>query len=189
MEILYTPKILRIGAALTLAACATSALARPPQPPIDVAELEARAAESFASADTDGDGLITVEEFSTMEQPSRRSEGRKARPGRERGSQEGSDEQRSARRQAFSDQLFDQLDTDGDESLSRQEYSAASQRAARESLGKQRMFERLDADDDGVLTIDEFPPSRLARLDSDGDGTITAEELRQGRANHRLQDS
>jgi Ca2+-binding EF-hand superfamily protein len=124
-----------------------------------------------------------------MPRPERRSSRPHARFGRSSGAAERSDEQQTARRLAYSDDLFDQLDSDGNDSLSRDEYSAASRRAAREAVGKQRMFERLDVDDDGVLTIDEFPPSRLVRLDSDGDGIITAEELRRGRASHRHQDS
>ena len=186
MHNLNTQKIFRISAlALALSVCTTSAMARPPQAPIDVAELEAHAAEAFAGADTDSDGLVTPEEFAAMERPKRRQGGHHAR----RNTDEQTSEQRSARRQAHSDQLFDQLDSDGDDFLSRDEYSAENQRAARKSLGSQRMFERLDADDDGVLTLDEFPPSRMARLDIDGDGTITTEELRQGRASHRNQDS
>lgn len=190
MNTLNTPNILKLSAAaLALTAGAASVQARPPQPPIDVAQLEAHAAEAFAGADANGDGLVTLEEFSAMERPRRHAGGSRPRPDRERGAQTSADEQPAARRQAFSDDLFDQLDTDGDDSLSREEYSAANQRAARTSLGRQRMFDRLDADNDGVLTIDEFPPSRMARLDSDGDGTITSEELRRGRASHRHQDS
>ena len=185
------PATLRSGV-LTLAfvtvGAATLAMAQPPRPPIDVAELESRAAEAFASADTDSDGLVTLEEFTAMERPARGEGKFRSRSGKRWG-EGASEEDRAARRDAMNDDLFDMLDSNADDSLSRDEFSAANQRTARHTLRAQRAFARFDRDSGGVLTIEEFPASRLSNLDSDGDGTITREELKQGRASQRLRNS
>lgn len=204
------PAILRLAvltAAVVTAGAAQLALAQPPKPPIDVAELQSRAAEAFARADTDSDGLVTLAEFTAMERPHRGKRPFSPRSGRRWGevadSIEGAASEIDAasstdaasaarkivRRDALNDELFDLLDSNADDSLSRQEFSADNQRAARQALHAQRAFARLDQNNDGVLTIEEFPPSRLANLDSDGDGTITREELKRGRASRQLRNS
>jgi Ca2+-binding EF-hand superfamily protein len=157
---------------------AGTSVAQPPRPPIDVATLEARAAEAFAKADADGDGMITEQEFSAVERPARSNRG----PGGHKSHRSNRQNPDTSARQNRAEEMFDLLDSNGDDSLSRDEFSRANQQAVRQTLGHQRAFSRLDANDDGVLTIEEFPPSRLAARDTNGDGTITQEELNSGRS-------
>jgi Ca2+-binding EF-hand superfamily protein len=172
-----------LAAAILLTAAATSH-AQTPRAPLSVADIEARGAQIFADADTDGDGLITEAEFASVERrENRRGPGAKG-PGRRR--QHLSSEASAEHRLHMEDQLFDQLDADDDEMLSREEFSIANQRAARETIGRAWAFARLDENDDGVLSPDEFPPRRLAQLDTNGDGELSREELNQRRhfSNH-----
>lgn len=167
----------RLLAGVLLALAAGSSVAQRPQTPIDVATLETRGAEAFAEADADGDGMITEAEFSQADHPGRSKRGAGGHKHRGRAGQSPDSEAR----QNMAEDMFDLLDSNADDSLSREEFSSANQRAARKNLGQQRAFTRLDANADGVLTIDEFPASRLAARDTNGDGTITSEELQRGR--------
>lgn len=69
------------------------------------------------------------------------------------------------------------LDQDGDNVISRDEFTAARP-------GQPRMFDRFDGDQDGRITLDEFLEQRRAlqerrfnRLDANGDGAITEEDI------------
>lgn len=167
--------------AVILLTVAASIHAETPRAPISVADIEARGAQIFADTDTDGNGLVTEAEFASVERGAhRRGPGARGHGKRwQRSSPEGSAEHRLN----MEDQLFDQLDADGDEMLSREEFSMAKQRAARKSVGRAQAFARLDENADGVLSPDEFPAMRLAQLDTDGDGEVSREELEHRRGN------
>ncbi|MDD9729799.1 EF-hand domain-containing protein [Mameliella sp. AT18] len=89
--------------------------------------------------------------------------------------------------EAFKTARFEATDTDGDGKLSREEIAAA--RDARRVARMQTMVERLDQDGDGLLSADELAagPARRApqdmfdRLDADDDGALTLEEIEKAR--------
>lgn len=93
---------------------------------------------------------------------------------------------------ALRDQRFAELDTNGDGTVSQDEFVAAQ--AARTEERAAQMFERLDADGDGTLSRDVIENGRrggfgermLSRLDGDDSGGISAEEFEEARA--RFQD-
>ena len=147
--------------------------------PIFVEELEARRAEIFARVDSNGDGLISAEEFTAAEMPKHPRGGPNRRKG---GGHHGSpSEEATSRRHeamaAMEEDLFHALDADADGVISRDEFSSAALRDARRTTMISRMFERADTDGDGYLSPDEFPPRRMANLDANGDGQISRDEL------------
>ncbi|MEM7330334.1 MAG: EF-hand domain-containing protein [Pseudomonadota bacterium] len=85
-------------------------------------EVMAHRAEKFTSADTNGDNLVTADEFEAF-----------ALAERER-----KQEERRARR-------FAKLDADGDGFITAEEHAAADKRT-------DRMFERIDKDGDGLIS-------------------------------------
>lgn len=175
-----------IPAALALTLLCTAAVGAQAAPPggqdrfpISVAEAEAHRAEIFAGLDSDGDGRISTEEFAAAEVPRGFRHGMKPpHPmAHERGRDEPDEARREARMTARDDALFAALDTDGNGTLSRAEFShQAMARAMTEGM-QHRLFERADADGDGYLSPEEFPPRRLAELDANGDGQITRDEM------------
>lgn len=85
-------------------------------------EITAHRAEKFTSADSNGDNLITAEEFEAFAIAER--------------------ERKQAERRA---RMFAKLDADGDGYVTAEEHAAADKRM-------DRMFERVDTDGDGVIT-------------------------------------
>lgn len=156
-------------AAIAAIGLATDALAARPAGgfPIDVETLRSRAAEAFAKADADQDGLVSAAEFAAVDDDKRRPGQRQRRRGDGEGAGKGKG--------------FELGDADGDGQLSREEFEALP--AARRAAQAQRKFERLDADGDGGLSPSEFPSraNRLIGFDADGDGILTREEMRRGR--------
>ena len=145
--------------------------------PISVAELDARRAEVFANVDSNGDGLISAEEFAAAEMPRHPRGGHHKRKGQrdERGAP--TEEMITERGEAMEENLFHSLDADNDGVISREEFSTEAMQEARRASRKTQIFERSDSDGDGFLSPDEFPPRRLSSLDANGDGEITRDEL------------
>ena len=85
-------------------------------------EVTALRAEKFASADTNGDNLVTADEFEAFTIAER--------------------ERKQAERRA---RRFAKLDADGDGYVTADEHAAADKRM-------DRLFERVDTDGDGVIT-------------------------------------
>ena len=171
--------------------------------PIDLNEVETRAAEAFARVDTVADGTITLDEFlaaapDTMafrmdgdRQRGKRGRGgpsRMARPAfggdldeaalaERRAEFEERRAERAARRDEHRDRVFSLADADASGDLSKVEYDALPD-AAR-TASQQGMFHRLDTNGDEFLTAEEFPPHlpRLRALDINGDGLVTRDEM------------
>lgn len=89
-------------------------------------EVNAHRADRFASADMNGDGLVTADEFEAFAQAERAQK----------------QEERRARR-------FAKLDADGDGFVTAEEHAAAGDERM------ERMFNRIDTDGDGVISESE----------------------------------
>jgi Ca2+-binding EF-hand superfamily protein len=157
---------------------------------VNLAKMNERAAATFAAADANGDGEITVTEFIAFEP----MHGRGGQPGMKGPHMAGpamgmahfgappTAEERDARMQTFQADLFKALDKDADGQLSPAEFAKAWETA--QTMMKQQMFARLDKNGDGVLTKDEFPPfaQKMATMDSNNDGTVSRDEMKAARA-------
>jgi len=193
------PVSITVAVCVTSAALIANAVAGPKErTPIDIEAVKAKDHERFTAVDTDGDGLVSADEFAAVDPrrilgdaPPRGDRARGAnrdrlaraqRRGidreaiRERMTERRTERQREARTEAFRN-----ADTDDDGQLSAQEYVELP--ATLEARRRQALFARLDNNDDGSLTPDEFPSAaaRLEVLDADGDGAVTAKEMRAGR--------
>ncbi len=102
-------------------------------------ELSAHRAERFLSADTNGDNLVSPEEFEAFSLAER--------------------ERKQAERQA---KRFERLDANGDGLITAEEHDAA----AAERM--ERMFDRVDADGDGVVTEAEMEAAKEAMKERRG---------------------
>ena len=207
MQLKDFPLSITVAACVTGAALVANVLAAPNERArqIDLSELQAAEEKRFAAADTDGDGLVSAEEFAALDPRAvfrgqqfgqRGRDGSRRGPGAQRRSPDREAirqrmEQRRAeidkrlddrekRQQKARTDDFETADADGDGQLSPDEYSdmPATLRAARQS----EMFARLDQDGDGKLSPDEFPSvvGRLKTLDADDDGVVTRKEMRRG---------
>ncbi len=187
-----------VAVTITAAAVTAEAQNRAERFPIDIAAAKERAAERFATVDTNEDGSVSVDEF-LVASPDRGGMGRFAsgRPGTgmdRAGGKEGRSAARDrregmrARRGAMRERMesmqegvFERADADGDGALSKDEYDGLGD--ARREVAMQRMFERLDEDGDGLLAPAELggQVDRLESLDADEDGKVTRSEMRGGR--------
>jgi len=140
-----------------------------------------RAAEHFAEFDTDKSGSLSVEEFQAGKSPGGKHCGKSKR----RSSRDEISESREQRHQKRATRRFAWLDTDGNNSLSIEEFQAGKPPAGKRP---KRKFSRFDLDGDGMLSRTEANAPKIKkfeRLDTNQDGVITAEELSQAPSRHR----
>ncbi|MGC6499699.1 MAG: EF-hand domain-containing protein [Henriciella sp.] len=97
-------------------------------------EMRANSLQRFESADMDGDGAVTLEEFQMAREAARQ-----------------------ARLAARQERLFDQLDTDQDGQISAAEFEAQNVQR------RMRMFDRLDSNDDDMISATERAAVRAGR--------------------------
>jgi Ca2+-binding EF-hand superfamily protein len=173
--------IIAVGALIGLSLASTTwAKHHGMELPMSVDQAEARASAAFARADANADGKLTAEEFAAAELPQRRETRRG--PHGQRGAEHGAGRMDAEQQAAYEAELFDALDRDGSNCLSREEASRERRHAAHQALRKQHMFSRLDSDANGVIDQTEFSQrvQRLKQLDQNQDGEITREEFRSG---------
>jgi Ca2+-binding EF-hand superfamily protein len=141
--------------------------------PISLAEVDARRAEAFAAADSNGDGLVSPGEFANAEPPG----GHHGKPP-PIGDRRPDRPQPSAEQIAAMDEaLFTALDANDDNVLSRSEFTRQAMTDAQREMRRIRFFAHADADGDGHLSPEEYPPRRLNEFDTNGDGEITRDEI------------
>lgn len=158
------------------------------------ADVPARVQAAFARVDTNRDGFVTQAEAQSA--PTVTREQRQANRGERRANRGGNREAR-----------FAALDTNGNGSISRDEFFArrggqgadraerqaarAERRAQRGGQGLRfggRGFERMDSNQDGRVSLAEATASRLQRfdrIDTNRDGRLTREERQAARAQRR----
>ncbi len=131
---------------------------------VSLQEFQAAGQARFASLDADGDGFISADEFAA----GRRGPG-KAEAGKADGPRA---EHRAERMQQFREQRFASLDADGDGRVSRAEFD--QQHMAR--------FSALDANGNGVIDADEHHARRGMHDGKGGrDGCATGERKGYGK--------
>ena len=169
--------------------------------PVDLGELRAADEKRFATADTNGDGLVSAEEFANVDPRhmigdmrirgdwGRENAGRAVARTELRGVDREDWRRRIVERQAAQEKRraeaktreFETADSDGDGQLSTEEYGDMPARL--KATRQRETFARLDANEDGMLTPEEFPrmAARLEALDADDDGQVTRTEMRAAR--------
>lgn len=98
---------------------------------------------------------------------------------------DGNGEVTQAEMLAYAQQRFDEVDTNGDGSLSAEELIAARSADVSDRMERRinRMLERADANDNGTLEFDEMrhnsdrAAARFERVDTDGSGGISEAEM------------
>ena len=170
----HPTRILVVTATIAAISMATLAEARPGhRGPMSIAEAEARFAAQIQSADVDGDGAVSEDEFAQMEfEPG-------PRRGHQRRMRHHGDHPRREPRSEHLPALFEALDEDGDGSLSSAEFATLPETGR--ALRRANQFRAFDSNGDGQITTDDEPPhiTKLRTLDSDGDGVISRDEVRE----------
>ncbi len=184
-------KMLFAAAALMVSAAANAQLA--PAVPRDGVQTRAEAVQRvqamFARADADRDGFITQVETQAI-----KGQARGQRAGRAQRGQRAADPARRA-------QMFERLDANRDNMISRDEWARAEamrgqKMAQRQAIRGQRMAMRggamrggamlrmADADNDSRVSLQEATNAalqRFDRVDANRDGSVTRDERQQRR--------
>ena len=156
---------LTICAAIAATAASASAAGAAPAKPAQSAQIPTRAAltsnidQSFKAADTNGDGVLSVQEVSATEAKVLKQRVEVARQRME--------------------QEFTKLDTNKDGQLSKAEFMAAAPTAPTTAPDGAKLLAELDKNKDGKVSLDEYRAPLLSRfdaVDTNHDGTISAAE-------------
>jgi len=152
--------------ALTAAGVAGMALAAPGdgRAPMSAEQMQARHAEIFAIADTNGDGRIDIAEFEAFQPP------RAHHPAPPPGAHAGPIGPHGESPAEWDAEIFAALDVNGDGMLTVEEFSTAKERSIRHKMRKDAAFEQMDTNESGYLEPDEFPPARMRGKDANGGG-------------------
>lgn len=195
------------GAALAMQLTTPASAGQSPSPMMKVqtrAEVVARVRESFAKLDADRDGFVTKAEADSARESMR---GQTRQRFAQQLGQPGAAAPRPAGGGAAA---FDQLDTNKDGVVSRDEFSAGrklrgkrpmagedqgGERGMRMSGGRMaglfgRMFEMSDANKDGKVSLQEAEAAALSRFDTadaNKDGQLTPQERMQMQQRMRAQ--
>lgn len=124
---------------------------------VNFEEFQARSSEGLSRMDSDGNGMLTLDELLN------------ARPGRgpeNRGERNADRPQREP----------------SEEQLARME-----ERRAQMTERLTARFQEMDADGDDIVSLEEFQEANFLELDSDNNGLLSAEELRPKRGGRRGQ--
>jgi Ca2+-binding EF-hand superfamily protein len=156
---------LTICAAIVATAASASAAGAAPAKPAQSAQIPTRAAltsnidQSFKAADTNGDGVLSVQEVSATEAKVLKQRVEVARQRME--------------------QEFTKLDTNKDGQLSKAEFMAAAPQGPATKPTGADVLAQLDKNKDGKITLDEYRAPMLARFDAadtNHDGTLSTAE-------------
>jgi Ca2+-binding EF-hand superfamily protein len=153
-----------IAATVAPASAAGAAPAKPAQAPTRAA-VTGNIAASFKAADTNGDGVLSVQEVSATEAKVLKQRVEMAR-------------QRLAAE-------FTKLDTNKDGQLSKVEFMAAAPSAPTSAPDGAKLLAELDKNKDGKVSLEEYGAPLLSRfdaVDTNHDGTISAAEAAAARA-------
>jgi Ca2+-binding EF-hand superfamily protein len=155
---------------------------------VEISELPEKMQKWLASADTDRDGSITVEELKASREARRTEMFNKA--------DKNHDGALSADEVGKRWEHLQVADADKSGSVTRAELDQARAEGKLRGgrghhghcgAGKGQMFERADKNKDGALTQDEVPAKfweHLVKADANKDGKVTREELQAARAQH-----
>ncbi|GAA0773007.1 calcium-binding protein [Roseibium denhamense] len=147
---------------------------------ITAAEIESVRSDAFTSADTDGDGVITLDEFKA--EFLNRSNDRMIRAF-QRMDRDGDGTITQAEADAAANRMFNRLDRDGNGIVESVRSAGGEDRGERRGRrgGQGAMFMGLfDADGNGSVSREEFDAKRaelFALADTSGSGSFTLEEF------------
>ena len=166
-----------------------------PEPPPQEDHTDGKKHEGqggWTKADTDGDGVLSWEEFNAIERIGKLPEEKrvglfKRLDSDDNGSLSGEELERGRARGNRGKPMrrLWELDVDKSGGVSFEEFNTGEMFAKLPAEKQKELFRRLDSDGDGQITSKDQPAPRRApeakdiikRLDKDGDGKLSAEEL------------
>lgn len=152
------------------------------------AEFQSAAAERIAAADSDGDGAVTPDEMK-QHMKSKHAEHKAAFVAKLDANGDGELSRDEVSR--MPEEKFTELDTDGNGTLSVEEFSAAGPKH-HDKHGKRgpgKMLEMTDTNNDGKVDVQEaqaMADQFFSKLDRNSDGVLTSDEMKHPgkRGNH-----